>query len=165
MNSHLPLFPVAIVILALHSAPSLADEGKRFALSASYKDECGSCHVAYPPQLLSPRSWQAVIGGLAKHFGSDASLEPAKAREINDFLAANAGRSARLDASGGKGGVNLRLTETPWFQRKHRDGHDGITAAVWKSPSVRSPANCGACHRQAAEGNYSEDEIRIPGNK
>lgn len=165
MSIRSSVYPMAIVILALVSGPSLADEKTRFPLSAAYEEECGSCHVAYPPQLLPSRSWKAIMAGLDKHFGSDAGLEPVKAREINDFLTANAGRSAKLDVPGGNGGVNLKITETPWFKRKHRDGHDGITATVWKSPAVRSPSNCSACHPKASEGNYSEEEIRIPRNK
>lgn len=40
-----------------------------------YRDECGGCHVPYPPQLLPKASWQAIVAGLDKHFDSDASLD------------------------------------------------------------------------------------------
>lgn len=159
------VIPASIVILALASGPSLAEEAKRFPLSATYKEECGSCHVPYPPQLLSSQSWREIMGGLDRHFGSDASLEPDKAKQIGDFLASNAGRSARLSAQGGQGGVPLRVTETSWFKREHREGHDGITAAVWRSATVKSPSNCGACHQKASQGFYDEDEIRVPRSK
>jgi hypothetical protein len=35
--------------------------------------------------------------------------------------------------------------------------------AIFKSPLVKSVANCGACHTAAAKGDYSERSIRIPG--
>lgn len=148
----------ALILAALASLPALAEGHKRFPVSSAYKDECGSCHVAYPPQLLSGAAWQSVIAGLDRHFGTDASLEGAKAREIGRFLAANAGGPERFDP-----GPDPRITATPWFRRKHRDGHHGLSAAVWKSPAVKSPANCEACHRNAAQGSYGEDDIRLPG--
>lgn len=39
----------------------------------------------------------------------------------------------------------LRITETPYWQGKHRD----ISAAVWKQPQVGTRANCAACHQDA----------------
>lgn len=153
-----PTLALVAAALLLGFGPARADDHERFPLSPAYQEECGSCHVAYPPRLLTARSWQAVMAGLDKHFGSDASLDAAKAKEIGGYLAANAGRSERLAAPG----ANPRITETPWFKRKHRDGHDGLSAGVWKSAAVKSPANCAACHRQAAEGDYSEGNIRIP---
>lgn len=39
----------------------------------------------------------------------------------------------------------LRITETPYWQGKHRD----IGAAVWKQPQVGSHANCVGCHQGA----------------
>lgn len=152
------------VLLALGAlgAAARADDNNFYPLSASYREECGSCHVAYPPALLSAASWRAVMNGLERHFGSDASLEAAKAREIGQFLEANSARRAKYDSTDAYGRPLLRITEGAWFLRKHRDGHDGITAAVWRLPSVKSRANCSACHLQAEQGDYSEGDIRIP---
>ncbi|MEY3427514.1 MAG: hypothetical protein RIS60_866, partial [Pseudomonadota bacterium] len=41
----------------------------------AYKAECASCHMAYPPAMLSKSSWQRIMGGLDKHYGTDASLD------------------------------------------------------------------------------------------
>ncbi|HMV20821.1 MAG: diheme cytochrome c [Betaproteobacteria bacterium] len=148
------------ILPILASDAAFAEEGRRYVLNKDYRDECGSCHVPYPPQMLPARSWNVLMTGLDKHFGSDASLDPAKARQIGTYLASNAARSDRPDASR----TAPRITETPGFRREHRDGHDGLTAALWRSPAVKTPANCGACHTQAAEGSYRENEIRIPRN-
>lgn len=48
--------------------------------SPVYKAECTSCHIAYPPQLLSAPDWRRLLSGLDRHFGTDASVD-AKALE------------------------------------------------------------------------------------
>ena len=153
---------LAALMLAL-SAAGMAhadDDHKRFTVGpATYQQECGGCHLAYPAELLSAQSWRAVMAGLDKHFGSDASLDPATSSELTTFLVSHAGRRASLDKAGQP---LLRISETSWFRKEHRDGHDGITAGVFQSPEVRSAGNCSACHRAAAEGDYSERGIRIP---
>jgi hypothetical protein len=122
--------------------------------NALWQTECGSCHVAFPPRLLPAKSWQAVMSGLDKHFGSDASLDAPSAREIGAFLDKNAG-SNRHSRSGKP---VLRITETRWFVREH----DEVSDRTWKNPKVNSAANCAACHIEAESGNYGERSIRIP---
>ena len=122
--------------------------------NALWQTECGSCHVAFPPRLLSAESWQAVMSGLDKHFGSDASLDAPSAREIGAFLDKNAGSNRY--ATSGK--LILRITETRWFVREH----DEVSDRTWNNPKVKSAANCTACHTEAESGNYGERSIRIP---
>src|SRR5512146_2667484 len=83
----------AVVVLLMGGMISAAqaeddddDEHMPTARNALWQTECGSCHVAYPPRLLPAESWRAVMSGLDKHFGSDASLDPAAVREIGAFL-------------------------------------------------------------------------------
>jgi len=52
----------------------------------------------------------------------------------------------------------LRITETAWFVRKH----DEVSRTIWSRKSVKSAANCAACHRQAEQGVFNERDIRIP---
>jgi len=119
----------------------------------TYQTECASCHIAYPPQLLPARSWRALMSGLDKHFGTDASLDPPTAARITAFLEQNAGR----DRNGASAPV-LRITETRWFAHEH----DEVPTRTWKSPKVKSAANCTACHVDGDQGNFSEHGIRIP---
>lgn len=138
-------------------APALAEEGKhglRTPLAPSYKQECAACHVAYPPGLLPAASWQRLMGNLARHFNTDASLDPATATELSRWLVANAG----TPRSGGPAPADDRITRSPWFVREHRE----VPAASWKSPSVKSAANCAACHTQAEQGDFNEHNVRIP---
>ena len=51
-----------------------------------------------------------------------------------------------------------RITRSAWFVREHRE----VDAATWKRKAVGSAANCAACHANAAQGSFSEREIRIP---
>jgi hypothetical protein len=130
------------------------DERMPVANNALWQTECGSCHVAFPPRLLPAESWQAVMSGLDKHFGSDASLDAPAAREIGAFLDKNAGRNRHMRSDK----PLLRITETRWFVREH----DEVPDRVWKNPKVKSAANCAACHTGAERGNYSEHGIRFP---
>ena len=121
---------------------------------ASYKAECGSCHLAFPPSLLSANDWRRTIGNLHEHFGTDAAVDGKNGQEISAFLERYAGDAGKL----GTAGEPPRLTQTARFSRKHRE----ISAKTWKDPRIKSAANCEACHRGAAQGNYSEHDISIP---
>lgn len=148
-------------VLAVTAAFSMADaaaDSKPRRLAATHpawKAECGSCHVAYPPGLLSTDSWRRIMGGLERHFGTDASLDAATAREIAAFLESNSGRVR----DGTSATSTPRITETPWFRHEH----DEVEAAVWKRAGIKSAANCTACHTDTeAERGYRKRGIRIP---
>ena len=123
-------------------------------VNAKWQQECGTCHIAYAPSLLPAESWRKVMAGLDRHFGSDASLTPAENKEISTFLVTN----GSADWSGGS--APLRITETAGFRRKH-EGHE-VPAGVFKRASVKSAANCQACHAGAAKGDFNEHGVRIP---
>jgi mono/diheme cytochrome c family protein len=137
--------------------PVLADAGTRASpvpLLPKYRQECGACHVAYPPALLPVASWQRLAGRLQAHFGTDASLDPATLEEITDWLAAHGGTSRRVREEP----PGERITRSAWFIRKH----DEVPAAAWKLPAVKSAANCSACHAGAEQGDFNERNVRIP---
>jgi hypothetical protein len=123
-------------------------------LNAKWQQECGGCHLAYSPGLLPAESWRKVMAGLDKHFGSDASLTAPENNEITNFLVNNA--SNRWTAAT----APLRISESQWFKAKH-SGKE-IPAGVWKRASVKSPANCQACHPAADKGDFNEKSIKIP---
>lgn len=131
----------------------LADSYRRSATDATWKAECGSCHLAYPAEMLPAASWRALMSGLDKHFGADASVDPATAVRITAFLEQNARRAPASSAP-----PVLRVTESSWFARKHRK----VSDAVWKRPTIKSAANCVACHAGAERGDYEDDNVRIP---
>ncbi len=141
-----------------HAVSALAGDHRYRVDSPAYIQECASCHVAYPPQLLSQSSWQAVMGGLDRHFGTDASVEPAQRAQILAFLTTNAG--TRDTSANGK--PLLRVSETPWFRKEHRKE---IAAGSARRDDVKSIANCGACHRQAEQFDYAKASLQVPGGR
>lgn len=142
----LSLCLIAEAVAGERSAPPVTN--------AAYLAECGSCHLAYPPQLLAAPAWQRIVRGLDRHFGVDASVDAPTAKTIGAFLDANAQRegSKRFDPAAN------RITETRWFRHEHGE----IAPAVWQRATVRTPTNCGACHPQAGRGRFSDRDVRIP---
>ena len=120
--------------------------------AASYADECGTCHVAYPTRMLTPSQWGQVLGQLEHHYGVDASLDPATlqgmARHLRTEPAATPSSATTLP----------RITNQPWFRQEH----DEIAAGTMESPAVKSASNCQACHAGAERGDFDEHSVRIP---
>lgn len=139
---------------------ALADPAGR----ALYRKECGACHLDFPPGLLSAGSHRRVLAGLERHFGQNAELDAATRDRLERYLVANAAeagthrKSGKLLASLDAAAAPLRITEIPYFQRKHRK----IGADVVARPAVRSLANCAACHRGAEGWDFDDDRVKIP---
>lgn len=144
----------ALAIAAINITVALANGGGYTASDRAWREECGSCHIPYPPAFLPAESWRALMTQLDSHFGVDASVDAQTAKAVTAFLATHAGREHRPAG----GGVRLRITETPWFAHEHNE----VPAPIWRSASVRSAANCEACHTRAAQGDFSERALRIP---
>ncbi len=148
----------ALLYLAVISTSSVvwADGATKPApTNPVWQEECGSCHIAYPPRFLPAESWQQLMGSLEDHFGTDASIDAGTAATIETFLTRNAKRS-KTDTMATD--APLRITEGRWFRREH----DEIAAAKWKSAAIGSAANCGACHREADKGSFRERDIKVP---
>jgi hypothetical protein len=139
--------------LALPAPDAGAKSRRNAADNATWRAECGSCHVPFPPALLPAGEWSALMGGLDRHFGVDASIDAKAAAEISAFLAANAGRGEARAA-----GAEPRITTTRWFRHEHGK----LAAATFAAPGVKTAANCAACHPGAAKGDFDEHAVRIP---
>jgi hypothetical protein len=94
------------------------------------------------------------MSSLTKHFGTDASLDSKTHAELTDWLIKNATTRQKYS----KTAPENRITKTAWFIRKH----DEVRPEVWKRESIKSPANCAACHIDAASGIFSEKNIKVP---
>jgi hypothetical protein len=121
-----------------------------------YQQECAACHLAFPPGMLPAASWQRIMGTLNQHYGADASLDDATTHEIGAWLKTHAGTYKRVSEAPPQD----RISKSAWFLQKHRPGE--VPADAWKRVAVGSPANCAACHRNAAQGSFNEREISIP---
>lgn len=158
MSQRPPTRLSALLLAALAGAAlgAAADDGARAPVPQlpAYTQECGACHLAYPPAMLPAASWRRLLAGMNEHFGTDASLKPATTSALADWLSANAGSGKRARPSPPQD----RITRLAWFLREH----DEVAAATWASPAVKRAANCAACHTKADQGDYRERHVRIP---
>jgi cytochrome c553 len=139
---------------ALIAHEAMADAKRAAPPNERWSAECGTCHVAYPPRLLPAPTWHRIMSQLDRHFGVDASADPAAAAEIGAYLERYSGPERRTALSSD----TQRITESRWFLHEHAE----VPAAVWKLPAVKSAANCAACHTRAEQGDFRERNIRIP---
>ncbi len=156
-----PFSNVLRCLLALAGGLTLApaaqaDSGRLLPrnLPAAYTAECAACHTGYAPGMLPARSWQRIMTGLDQHYGTDASLDAATVAQLGTWLQAQAGTYKRVAGPPPED----RITRSAWFVRKH----DDIAPLVWKLTSVKSAANCAACHTGADRGDYDDDNLNFP---
>lgn len=164
---HLAVLLVVLGVVGLWLVRSPAEVPARFPMPAgkTYVAECGACHTAFAPGLLPVRSWRRMMAELEDHFGEDASLEEpqyfAILKEL-ETLAADGSyadmRMHRISDAISQNSEPQRITETPFF----RHMHDEVPEAVWKQKRVAARSNCVACHVNANQGRFAEQEIRIP---
>ena len=152
MNLRNTLLAFASVFMCIAAAQADDNDGPatRTALHPRYQQECAACHVAYLPRMLPAESWPRLTNNLPRHFGTDASLDPATTKQLSAWLTSHAGdrRAPPQD----------RITRSSWFLHEH----DEISAKTWQRASIKSPSNCAACHTRADQGDFHERFIRIP---
>ena len=129
-----------------------------------YRKECGSCHMAFPPNALPAKSWQIMMADLQDHFGDDASIEEPARKEIQDFLVKNSADTSLEEASIkfirsiGKDDPPLRITEIRYWKDKHKS----VQQAIYRRETIKSRINCVACHKWAEYGSFEDSDIKIP---
>ncbi len=161
----IPYRPLAICLVtlafsALVLARAQAGDRHFFApvTDPVVKEECGSCHLAFAPSMLPARSWQRMMGQLDNHFGDNASVDPATAEKILNYLVANSGDvggqrySRKLLKGVAAEATPLRITELPKWVSEHRK----VSDREWRQKDVRTKANCVACHAAAEQGYYEQ---------
>jgi hypothetical protein len=128
-----------------------------------YAEQCGTCHLAYPPGLLPAASWEKILSNLPGHNGEEVVIEPASKETIAGYLAANAAdksvwKRSRKILRSLRGAAPVRITEVPYIRHKHHE----IPAAIFQRESVGSFSNCSACHKTAEQGVFDDDSVKIP---
>lgn len=153
----------ALAIPGVAALSELPAKGVPIApLDPAYAKACGDCHLAYHPSLAPAASWAKTMDGLDDHFGENATLDPATAAKLRDYLAGNA--SERFDTRA----ANLlrrvdaakpeQITAAPAWKRIHRE----IPDAVFKSKAVGAKGACKACHKDADTARFDPQRIAIP---
>lgn len=134
--------------------------------SPLYKEECSSCHMAYPPGLLPARSWKKLMANLESHFGDNAELDTETFKTLSEFLLSNSAddsryrRSRKIMRSLDANDTPIRISEIPYIKYKHDEIPPRL---IERNKEVNSLGNCNACHQKAEQGLYSEHGVRIPG--
>lgn len=128
----------------------------------SFVDECASCHILYPPHLLPKKSWEKMMANLEEHFGDDASLDEETRVAIEEYLIKNSAESSTKEASiyGLKSMSDkeiIAISETPYWKKRHKK----IPEKVFENESVKSKANCKACHSGIEKGLIEDENIKI----
>lgn len=136
-----------------------------FEQDAVYIEECGACHLAYPPGLLPAESWRATMAELADHFGENAELDDDVASHIANYLERNTPHKGQRSEMR-KMLRNLpdipptRITQLPYFVHEH----DEIPRRVLEdNPELGAMSQCASCHKDAERGIFDEDRVYIPG--
>ncbi|MCP4491996.1 MAG: hypothetical protein GY820_32530 [Gammaproteobacteria bacterium] len=126
-----------------------------------YLEECGSCHMAYPPQLLPSKSWYQMLQGLEDHFGENAEVDVETRKAIESYLQHVSGSSSYKKMLRNLGNRSpLRITELPYFKHEH----DEIPSRfIVDNAKLSSLSQCNACHQEAERGQFDEDNVIIPG--
>jgi hypothetical protein len=153
------------ILLGMRVAQPSASKGNDLTppkdIPSFYRAECGSCHVLYPPNLLSDggifsdtSGWKEVMDDLHNHFGDNAELDKAAHQRIRRYLGEYASSNGRRFGSRTD---PPRLTTTLWFRRTH-----GAVKSYFTNERVNSPANCSACHPRADHWRYAREEVVLP---
>lgn len=146
------------------SGRHVAFVGPKLADDPTWREECGSCHMAFHPSLLPARSWQRMMAEQDRHFGADLALDAPVRDALRAFLVDNAAErlateaAFKINRSIKPETTPLRIVETPYWIGKHRD----IGEAAWRSPQVKSKVNCVACHQDAEAGTFEDGAMRMP---
>jgi cytochrome b len=144
--------------------PHVAFIGHALPDDPQWREECGSCHLAFHPNLLPARSWKKIMATQDQHFGTDLALDAPTSASILVFLSKNAAENSpteaafKINRSIPFGVTPLRITQTPYWIAKHED----VRAADWELPLVKSKINCAACHLDAVAGTFEDAAMRIP---
>jgi hypothetical protein len=125
-----------MLMLAWNGALAAEDVWVTNEASPVWQNECGSCHMAFPPALLTQGNWQQMMQGLDQHFGINASLDAKTRDEIAAFLVRNSGTNWNRSAE------SLRITQTGYFVKRHISGIQMLDKG-----RIKSLADCLACHK------------------
>ncbi len=153
----------AVLVFGLYGIVINATESERelFEQDAVYIEECGACHLAYPPGLLPVQSWQGIMLGLEDHFGESAETDAETAAHIANYLervALQKGKPSPMSQMlrNMPDDPPLRITEFPAFITAHDEIPKQLQVEKL-AEGFLSP--CADCHREAASGIFDKDRL------
>lgn len=139
----------AVILACLSTAaPAHAGSHQYGPYPAQYLEECGSCHIPYPPQRMTQAGWEIQMRNLQHHFGTDASVDGPTRKAILSYLTTNASSKEKNAPTE----PTARLTQTRGFVKEHGR----------QPPKGQNFSNCSGCHLQAEKGDFSERTLKTP---
>jgi cytochrome b len=129
----------------------------------AWSDECGGCHLAYPPVLAPARVWSAMLAPDVDHFGEALDLSAARRSALEKYAAAGAAGHGEtwlaLQLDGADWKAPYRITDTAFWKERHPEQY----FTMWKTRGkAAGKHDCGACHRDAVSGNFAPRAIDLP---
>ncbi|QEZ90172.1 diheme cytochrome c [Aliarcobacter cibarius] len=129
-----------------------------------YKNECGSCHFAYPAGLLPSSAWNKMMSNLSNHFGDDASVDEKTFQTLSSYLNENSAeksmnyKRSRKIVENLNGTIPDSISKMPYIKKKHKEIKENLIT----QKEVKGLFNCTACHKNAEKGIFSEEDVNIP---
>jgi cytochrome b len=141
---------------------SQAASSANASMAAAWRGECGSCHLAYPPELLPRRSWLRMLETQQSHFGEDLGLSTKTRDALSAIVRAEGARphwaGSMIQASVVEGDAPQRISETRFWRERH--GH--LDPRRFSVAPVSGRHDCEACHADAASAIFSPRMIHLP---
>ncbi len=172
-SAHAPALPRSIVLAIALAAVAYFRNYLRAAeqpyrpfvhaalpLAATWRAECGSCHLAYHPSLLPARSWERMLAAQQEHFGEDLALEADTTAELAAFAQRHAAEALESPVAWKMASTipptqaPIEISATAYWQERHAR----LDAATWRA--IRK-SDCGACHLDAEAGTFEPGAIHI----
>ena len=156
-----------LILLALTSCFLYADEMKvsiKPVDNEVYKNECGSCHFAYPAGLLPSSAWNKMMSNLSNHFGDDASVDEKTFQTLASYLNENSAeksmnyKRSRKIVENLNGVIPDSISKMPYMKKQHKEIKENLIT----QKEVKGLFNCTACHQNAKKGIFSDDDVKIP---
>jgi len=110
-------FMLLLTVKDTTASPSRAMP-KHSSASALYKDECGSCHLAFAPSLARTVDWLRITSSLSRHFGSDASVSPQSLAMLETYFKTYGSNREKYKFAPG----SLRISDSPSGDWRPNDG-------------------------------------------
>ncbi len=133
---------------------------------AALSRDCGECHKVYPPFMLPRDSWKRLMDGLDEHFNeriTELNISKSSRESIRAYLYANsAEHSSREIACKMLKSIGSHSPISTSKVMYWRETHADITPEVYKRDSIKSRANCAACHIDFEHANMDDVNIHIP---
>ena len=142
-------------ILLRPSAQDFFTQDSNKTAFGEYKQECGSCHIAYAPFLLPKSAWDSMMSDLENHFGDDASLEEETHARIAAFLEKYASDVVDTKITQQKESQQIAITKTPYWEIAHRK----LNPKIFTTEAIKSKANCQTCHKDAESGIFAKNAV------